>query len=435
MRQICIHIFLMLAALTAFGQQTVTTSGGTTNSVPLFTGSSSVGNSVITQSNGLVGIGTTAPGETLDVAGPIRTMVSGDVGGTLFLQNPAKTTNGTASSWRIYNMTGSYGNSLQFWAYDNVGCVSGGLCASRFTVTDSGNVGLGIFSPADKLHVVASGSTNSGITIGDASDSSAGTNRINFLAWRDMFSGNPNFTGASIYTDRKYVCCSGYPNGGYPGVIMTDLVFSTRDPGNWEANGFSDLSERLRITAGGNVGVGTGSPGTKLEVNGSIKLTAGSGAMLTFSDGTTQSTAWTGALCGGDYAESVDASGERIRYEAGDVLVVDPDSDENVMKSAEPYSTSVAGIYSTRPGVVGRRTTDSARLATQIPMAMVGIVPTKVSAENGPIRPGDLLVTSSTVGYAMKGTDRSRMIGAVVGKAFGKLDRGTGIIDVLISLQ
>ena len=68
-------------------------------------------------------------------------------------------------------------------------------------------------------------------------------------------------------------------------------------------------------------------------------------------------------------------------------------------------------------------------------MAMVGIVPTKVSAENGPIKRGDLLVTSSTVGYAMKGTDRSRMLGAIVGKAMANLGSGKGVIEVLVTLQ
>ncbi len=68
-------------------------------------------------------------------------------------------------------------------------------------------------------------------------------------------------------------------------------------------------------------------------------------------------------------------------------------------------------------------------------MAMLGIVPTKVSAENGAIRPGDLLVSSATEGYAMKGTDATRMMGAVIGKAMGRLDKGTGTIEVLVSLQ
>jgi hypothetical protein len=68
-------------------------------------------------------------------------------------------------------------------------------------------------------------------------------------------------------------------------------------------------------------------------------------------------------------------------------------------------------------------------------MAMVGIVPTNVTAENGPIHRGDLLVTSSASGYAMKGTDRSRLVGAVIGKAMGSLETGTGVIEVLVTLQ
>jgi hypothetical protein len=35
----------------------------------------------------------------------------------------------------------------------------------------------------------------------------------------------------------------------------------------------------------------------------------------------------------------------------------------------------------------------------------------------------------------MKGTDRSQMLGAVVGKALGSLDSGTGVIEVLVTLQ
>jgi len=96
----------------------------------------------------------------------------------------------------------------------------------------------------------------------------------------------------------------------------------------------------------------------------------------------------------------------------------------------------VVGVYSTKPGVVGRRqTTDQKTSKTEVPMAMVGIVPTKVSAENGPIKRGDLLVTSSTSGYAMKGTDRSLLTGAVIGKALGSLDSGTGVIEVVVTLQ
>jgi len=83
---------------------------------------------------------------------------------------------------------------------------------------------------------------------------------------------------------------------------------------------------------------------------------------------------------------------------------------------------------------VGRRQI-TPKSPDEVPMAMMGIVPTKVSAENGSVKIGDLLVTSSTFGYAMKGTDRTRLTGAVVGKALGSLDSGTGVIEVLVTLQ
>jgi hypothetical protein len=194
--------------------------------------------------------------------------------------------------------------------------------------------------------------------------------------------------------------------------------------------------------AGGNVGIGTTSPGatvpgTKLEVNGGITLTTNSGGAITFQDGTKQSTAYTGVTCtGADYAEAIDVTGDRTTYEPGDLLVLDPNAPGKFLKSNQSYSTLVAGIYSTKPGFVGRKqpaTPESS--ATEVPMAMVGRVPTKVSAENGPIKVGDLLVTSSTPGYAMKGTDRSLLTGAVVGKAMGPLDSGTGTIEVLVTLQ
>ncbi len=116
------------------------------------------------------------------------------------------------------------------------------------------------------------------------------------------------------------------------------------------------------------------------------------------------------------------------------MLVVSDSNSADVAKSSQPYSTLVSGIYSTKPGVVGRRQLTGDK-DQEVPMAMVGIVPTKVSAENGPIKRGDLLVTSATQGYAMRGTDVSRMLGAIVGKAMGSLASGTGVIEALVSLQ
>jgi hypothetical protein len=96
----------------------------------------------------------------------------------------------------------------------------------------------------------------------------------------------------------------------------------------------------------------------------------------------------------------------------------------------------VAGILSTKPGILAStHAMQDPRLASEVPLAVVGIVPCKVTTENGAISVGDLLVASARAGYAMKGTDRGRMLGAVVGKAMEPLAQGSGVIQVLVTLQ
>jgi len=139
---------------------------------------------------------------------------------------------------------------------------------------------------------------------------------------------------------------------------------------------------------------------------------------------------------GADFAESFAVAGDRGRYHAGDLLRVDPKSNRRLRLTDKPYSTLVTGIYSTKPGVLATpHRMDDSEIASEVPLAVVGIVPCKVSTENGPIRRGDLLVSSSTPGYAMRGTDRRRMLGAVVGNALEPLASGKGVIEVLVTLQ
>lgn len=136
---------------------------------------------------------------------------------------------------------------------------------------------------------------------------------------------------------------------------------------------------------------------------------------------------------GADFAESMEVAGQIADYEPGDVMVIDAAGRRRLRLASERYSTAVAGIVSARPGVLATpHPMGAPELETEIPLAVVGIVPCKVSAENGPIRAGDLLVTSSTPGHAMLGTRQKRMLGAVVGKALEPFDRGTGVIEVLV---
>ena len=139
---------------------------------------------------------------------------------------------------------------------------------------------------------------------------------------------------------------------------------------------------------------------------------------------------------GADFAEAIDTADGLDRYEPGDVMVIAAGGNRTVDRAAQPYSRSVIGIYSTQPGVLASPyPVDDPRRAGKLPLAMIGIVPCKVSAENGAIARGDLLVTSSTPAHAMKGTDMTRMTGAIVGKALEPLASGTGTILVAVTLQ
>ena len=129
-----------------------------------------------------------------------------------------------------------------------------------------------------------------------------------------------------------------------------------------------------------------------------------------------------------DFAEMLPAA---PGLEPGDVLAIGTDG--QLTQSSAAYQTSVAGVYSTKPGFVGGQPTEG-EVEGDIPLAVVGIVPTKASAENGAIRPGDLLVAAATPGHAMRAGDNPPQ-GSVIGKAMQPLATGTGVITVLVTLQ
>ncbi|MDY6877992.1 MAG: hypothetical protein SWK90_17555 [Chloroflexota bacterium] len=178
----------------------------------------------------------------------------------------------------------------------------------------------------------------------------------------------------------------------------------------------------------------------------------------------------------GDYADMLPAV---AGLEPGDVLVIGLDG--NLTRSTQANQTAIAGIYSTDPGIVGRPyrsfydeddPTNTSGWASEpfqmltsevsnppnasennpadmlaeldegfVPLALAGVVPVKVSAENGPIQPGDLLTTASLPGHAMKASpvDLGGVTiyrpGTIIGKALEPLAESTGVIQILVILQ
>lgn len=123
--------------------------------------------------------------------------------------------------------------------------------------------------------------------------------------------------------------------------------------------------------------------------------------------------------------------------EPGDVLELDPTRPGYYRKARGPCSQLVAGVVSTEPGVVlgsgdVLSTTFDVLRDGQALLALLGVVPVKVTDEGGPIQPGDLLVPSSTPGYAMRWDPEEGVPCGLVGKALEDHGGGTGMIMVLL---
>lgn len=144
----------------------------------------------------------------------------------------------------------------------------------------------------------------------------------------------------------------------------------------------------------------------------------------------------------GDHADIAEVYNLKNKedIELGDVVVIDTENPNTLKKSDIPYSTNVAGIISGPDQafiVMGKKE----GMLDDKPLALVGRVLCKVTTENGPIKPGDLLVTSSTPGHAMKTEPIGELNGypvyphgCIMGKALEPLDEGTGKILVLLCL-
>jgi hypothetical protein len=118
---------------------------------------------------------------------------------------------------------------------------------------------------------------------------------------------------------------------------------------------------------------------------------------------------------GKDYAEVFDRSGEGT-LPPGSVVAVSGDG-SGLMLSSVAYDPAVVGVISGAGGLSAGAVMGGAAGEHAIEVAMAGQVFVRVCLEGGPIAPGDLLVASGTRGVGMRGADRGKLIGTVIGKA------------------
>ena len=221
--------------------------------------------------SGNVGIGTTSPGEKLEVAGVIKSSSGGFKFPDGSIQTTASTSEGTTGD-NLGNHTATQNVKLsQHW-------LSGDGDNEGVYVTNSGVVGIGTSNPATKLHLKGTGPTDAVLFFEPGEWNSVGD------------------YGEVRFGDERHYIRGEYNQG---------MTF-------FDANKFQFMNA--------NVGIGTLTPGERLEVAGVIKSSSGG---FKFPDGSVQTTAASGGGTGDNLGnhtatQNVKLNGHWLSGDGGD---------------------------------------------------------------------------------------------------------------------
>lgn len=243
---------------------------GTTNYIPKFTGTNSIGDSVIYDNSGLVGIGITSANAKLHIAAAALGTSTGNSVLNSIHYNPnsnaeeleiksVRTSAGsdwTTSGKRIQlRIDSTYMGYMQFNGTGNQAGISFGTgttttgpgnVTERMRINSSGNVGIGTDNPGAKLHTVI-GSDGTALIL----DGTNASDRMYF-----GFDGTGTYLEANGSTSaRKKLRLQVESGGGY-----TQLYIDA-------------ANDKIYTSNSTNVGIGTSSPGSyKLNVNGDTNV-------------------------------------------------------------------------------------------------------------------------------------------------------------------
>ena len=241
-------------------------------------------------SGGNVGIGTSSPpaalsilrnSSTASVAASSsivltnkNTSINGTIAGGIFIDTYRDVADPHYSGgiWFTRNQTSgnlASGSDIVFGAQDNNS--SNSLPTEDMRIVGStGNVGIGTSSPGATLSVVTTTTSHTGMRVTNNSTTQFAGSGLQMLG--PSAAGTQG--GFAIY---YYNTVAGGTQGGMAMAQLDNNGSFQRNLAYYDFNGQSwafltNSTERLNITSAGNVGIGTSSPGVRLDVAGSVRI-------------------------------------------------------------------------------------------------------------------------------------------------------------------
>ena len=228
-------------------------------------------------------------------------------------------------------------------------------------------------------------------------------------------------TAATVAVDADSIAIIDAGDNSSKKESIADLVTAIAGSGLSATNGVLAISETgdiSSVTAGTNLNGGGTSGGVTLNLD-----TALTGMASASFSGTVTANLFNGTATQARYADLAEKYESDGNYQAGTVVVFGGEKEITVTNQAN--SPRVAGVISTEPAYMMNSEAEGQYVALR------GRVPCKVI---GPVKKGDVLITSSRPGFAETSSDPA-FVGAacIVGKALGEWDSPSeGVVEIVV---